>query len=146
MQHKTLEQLQQVAEIHPDRAKPAMTRSERLERWAKLLEAEPQRRLGTLSGTEYQFGAVRDAMRSGGSPISAAHDDPVLRAEGLAGDTYGDAKRFFELTDRQLHDIVCYCHHGTSMTAESAARRIRSVIASSANSGMFARLRDAIVG
>ena len=63
-------------------------------------------------------------MRSSGSPLWVAFEDPVLRAEGLTSDTYGEAKRFFELTDRQLHNIVCYCHHGVTMTAETTARHV----------------------
>ena len=43
-----------------------------------------------------------------------AFNDPVLRAAGLRDDSYGEAKRFFELTDRQLHWLVCYCHYGQS--------------------------------
>jgi hypothetical protein len=105
-----------------------MTRRERLERWAELLSREPTRRLSTLAGTEYQPTVTRDGMRSLGSPISVAFGDPVLRVEGLTDDTYGEAKRFFELSDWQLHDIVCYCHHNASMTAEAAARRVRATI------------------
>src|SRR5215207_333980 len=106
MQHKTQEQLQRVAAVYPNQARPAMTRSERLERWVELLDREPGQRLSTLSGTEYQRSDARDKMRSVDSPLSVAFEDSVLRAEGLAGDTYGDAQRFFELTDRQLHNIV----------------------------------------
>jgi hypothetical protein len=103
-----------------------MARSERLARWAELLERDPARRLNSLTGTEYQPEDIRDRMRGNSSPVSVAFDDPVLRSAGLAGDTYGEAKRFFELTDRQLHDIVCYCHHGVTMTAGTAARHIRA--------------------
>jgi hypothetical protein len=145
MQHKTQEQLQRIAAVYPNEARPAMTRSERLERWAKLLDREPGRPLSTLSGTEYQPDDARDKMRSVGSPFSIAFEDPVLRAEGLVGDSYGDAKRFFELTDRQLHNIVCYCHHGTSMTAEVAARRVRAVIGGAVTPGRFGMLREAII-
>src|SRR5215207_5715339 len=145
MQHKTQEQLQRVAAVYPNEARPAMTRSERLERWAELLDRDPGRRLSTLSGTEYQPDDARDTMRSVGSPFSVAFEDPVLRAEGLAGDGYGDAKRFFELTDRQLHNIVCYCHHGTSMTAEAAAGRVRAAVGGSGNPGVFGMLREAFV-
>jgi hypothetical protein len=141
MQHKTLEDLQRVAAVYPDQSSPAMTRSGRLQRWAELLEREPSRRLGALHGTEYQPGDIRDMMRSIGSPLSVAFEDPVLRAEGLTGDNYGEAKRFFELTDRQLHNIVCYCHHGMTMTAETAARQVRAAIGGSGNPGMFAWLR-----
>lgn len=145
MQHKTPEQLQRIASVYPDQTRPAMTRSGRLERWAELLERQPTRRLGTLPGTEYQPSDTRDTMRSIGSPLSVAFEDPVLRAEGLTSDTYGEAKRFFELADRQLHNIICYCHHGVAMTAETAAHHVRAAIDGSGNSGMFARLREAIV-
>ena len=123
MEHKTLEQLERVAVVHPDQPRPPMTRAERLERWAQLLEREPQRQLATLHGTEFRLWTARDQMRSEGSPISVASDDPVLRAEGLTGDTYGEARRFFELSDWQLHEVLCYCHAGTSMSAAAAARR-----------------------
>ena len=144
MQHKTLEDLQRVAAVYPDQTRPAMTRIQRLERWAELLECEPGRRLGALHGTEYQPSETRATMRSIGSPLSVAFEDPILRAEGLTGDNYGEAKRFFELTDRQLHNIVCYCHHGMTMTAETAARHVRAAVDGSGNPGMFARLREAI--
>ena len=146
MQHQTQAELQRVAVVHPDQDRPAaMTRGERLQRWAELLDREPSRRLGTLHETEYQPAELRNNMRSLGSPMSVALDDSVLRNEGLTSDTYGEAKRFFELTDRQLHDIVCYCHHSTSMTAETAARRVRAAIGGSGQTGMFARVMDAIV-
>jgi hypothetical protein len=84
-------------------------------------------------------------MHSVGSPFSVAFDDPVLRAEGLTGDSYGDAKRFFELTDRQLHNIVCYCHLGASTSAEAAAGRVRAAVGGSGNPGVFGMLREAII-
>ena len=48
MKHQTLEQLQIVAEIHQAYLRQPMSRSERLERWAELLERNPDRRLSTL--------------------------------------------------------------------------------------------------
>jgi hypothetical protein len=144
MKHQTLEQLKVVAEVHPDHVPPAMTRAERLERWAELLEKEPDRKLATLHGTEYQPEAKRQTMRSEGSPISIAFQDPVLRAQGLANDTYGEAKRFFEVSDWQLHEIVCYCHVGETMRAANAASRVRRAM-DSGNGGMFSRLRNAII-
>lgn len=94
---KTIEQLQIVAEIDKAYPRQAMSRSERLEHWAELLERNPDRRLRRC--TEYQPVRARGAMRGGGSPISVAFEDPVLRAAGLENDNYGEAKRFFELTD-----------------------------------------------
>ena len=144
MQHKTVEELQRIAAVHPSQTRPTLTRKERLERWAELLEREPNQRLRALHGTEYQDRATRDKMRHLGSPISIAYADPILRAEGLSVDTYGEAKRFFELTDWQLHDIVCFCHHGTTIRAETAARRVRAAIGRPPQSGFFARLRAAL--
>jgi hypothetical protein len=145
MQHKTLEQLKRVAEGQPDPDRPAMSRSEKLERWADLLDRDPGRRLSTLPGTEYEPAERRDPLRSPGSPIWVAFADPVLRAEGLTNDTYGEAKRFFELSDWQLHEIVCYCHFGATMTAGAAARHVRAAIGGPEQRGVFARLQDAFV-
>ncbi|MET2832149.1 hypothetical protein [Mesorhizobium shangrilense] len=145
MKHQTIEQLQIVAEIDQGYPRQAMSRSERLERWAELLERNPDRRLSTLPQTEYQPVRARVAMRGDGSPISVAFEDPVLRAAGLENDNYGEAKRFFELTDRQLHEIICYCHFGATVTAATAARHIRAVRAGK-QPGVFARLRAAFLG
>lgn len=127
MEYKTSDELQRIAERHGDIAPGAMSREQRLLRWAELLRAQPERRLATLHGTEYQPAAVRDEMREDDSPISVAFADPILRLQGLTGDTYGEAKRFFELKDREMHHILCHCHIGESMTAASAAARITSI-------------------
>ncbi|WP_265516073.1 hypothetical protein [Nitratireductor luteus] len=145
MHHQTLENLKTVAAVDRDKTRPAMTRSERLQRWAELLEQRPERRLATLHGTEYYAVRIRETMRSAGSPITVAFEDPVLRDEGLKDDSYGEAKRFFEISDWQLHEIVCYCHFGETVTAGSAARHVRSAIGSR-RPGMVARLRNVIIG
>ena len=55
MKHQTLDELQRVAAVHAEATAPReLTRAERLERWADLLEADPDRRLNTLPGTEYE--------------------------------------------------------------------------------------------
>ncbi len=125
MKHQTFDQLQKIAEISRPQDRPMMTRRERLERWATLLEREPERRFGTFHQIEYEADMLRAHARCLGSPISVAYADPLLRAEGLEGDSYGQAQRFFSLNDRQLHEIVCSCRHGTSMTALAAARQVR---------------------
>lgn len=125
MKHQAFDDLKKIADISAPHA-PMMTRRERLERWAKLLEREPDRRFGTFHQTEYLPSESRSTIRSLGSPISVAYADPLLRAEGLEGDSYGQAQRFFSLSDRQLHEIVCSCRHGTSMTAAAAARQVRA--------------------
>jgi hypothetical protein len=146
MKHKTREELQQVAAVHPSQARPALTRSERLERWADVLERDPDERLSTLHGTEYVDRTTRDEMRNVRSPFSVAFADPVLRAAGFSGDTYGEARRFFELTHGQLHDIVCYCHHGATIRAGTAALRIRAAASKPPRPSLFARLQAAMFG
>ena len=120
MKHQTLDELQRVAAVHAEETAPRiLTRAERLERWADLLEADPDRRLNTLPGTEYEPEEVRRTMRRLHSPLSIASEDPVLRAAGLKDDTYGEAMRFFELSDWQLHGIVC-CTNVYSACRKSA--------------------------
>lgn len=143
MKHHVLEKLQSVAEVDHDCPRPAMSRSERLERWAQLLERNPDRRLATLNQTEYQPVIARAAMRADGSPISVAFEDPVLRAAGMENDSYGEAKWFFELTDKQLHKVICYCHFGPTVNAATVAHHIRKL---PARRGIFARLLETFVG
>jgi len=144
MKHQRLDELQNVAEVK-HQPPQAMTRSERLQRWAELLEVNPGRRLSTLNQTEYQPPAARELMRNDGSPISVAFEDSMLRGAGLKGDSYGEARRFFELSDGELHDVVCYCHFGGSVNAATVASRIRGVVAGR-QPGIFARLREAFFG
>ncbi|MDR6634694.1 integrase [Phyllobacterium sp. 1468] len=146
MKHHALEQLQIVAEVDQDYPRQTLSKSQRLERWAALLERNPERRLSTLHQTEYQPASQRAAMRGEGSPISVAFDDPVLRAAGLENDSYGEAKRFFELTDRQLHNVICYCHFGATVNAATAAYYIRRLVPTGTRRGMLARLREMFVG
>jgi hypothetical protein len=141
MKHHALEKLQSVAEVDQDYPHQAMSRDERLERWAQGLEQKPERRLATLHQTEYQPARERTAMRSEGSPISVAFEDSVFRAAGLKDDTYGEAKRFFELSDRQLHKITCYCHFGATVSAAMAAHYIRKAVGRPER-GVFAWLRN----
>jgi hypothetical protein len=138
MKHHALEQLQILAEVDQDYPRQAMSRSERLERWVELLERNPDRRLATLHQTEYQPARERAAIRSEESPISVAFADPVFRAAGLNNDSYGEAKRFFELTDHQLHEVICYCHFGETLSAATAARHIRRALT---GDSMLIRLR-----
>ncbi|THK33878.1 hypothetical protein EHS39_33565 [Ensifer sp. MPMI2T] len=142
MKHQARERLQIVADVHADMQRSTMTRGERLARWAELLEQTPDRCLRTLSQTEYQPATQRDKMRSAGSAFTVAFEDAVLRAEGLTDDTYGEAKRFFELTDWQLHQIVCGCYSGTTVRAGTAAQWVRD--AAQSRPGLFSMLWDAL--
>ena len=144
MKHQTLEELQVLAKVDQDYSHPALSRSDRLERWAQLLERHPEKRLSTLRETEYQPDGVRALMREDGSALSVAFQDQVLRDAGLKDDSYGEAKRFFELTDGQLHEVICYCHLGETVSAATAARHIRAVI-SGKRPGVLSRMHEAFV-
>lgn len=127
MNLKTLEELTQVVEVRSPLERDRMSKQERLERWAEVLERAPQRYLRSLYETEYASRRQRCTLREDNSPLTVAFHDPVLRAEGLQSDSYGDAINFFELSDDDLHYIVCYCHHGPTMTPKAVARRVRAV-------------------
>ncbi len=64
-------------------------------------------------------------MREDNSALTVAYRDPVLRAAGLASDRLGDAMRFFRLNHDDVHQIVCSCHQGRTMSARVAAARVR---------------------
>jgi hypothetical protein len=147
MEYQTLDTLRQVAELYPDvPAEKGLSNTERLQRWADLLGRAPGQQLSTLEGTEFVSGARQAGMRSDNSPISVAFADPVLRREGLKDDTYGEAKRFFGISDSELHHIVCYCHFGRSMTAGTAASRVRSIVSMPGARGRMARMWQALIG
>jgi hypothetical protein len=125
MEYRTREKIG-AAEILPGwlNARP-MSKTERLKTWAAALEREGDRQLNTLFQPEYLPPARRAQFRADDSLLSVAFADPRLRAEGLAGDTMGDAVAFFGVSERELHDIVCFCHHGPAITARTAAAQIR---------------------
>ncbi|MNY70673.1 hypothetical protein D3C86_2088560 [compost metagenome] len=70
-------------------------------------------------------------------------EDTVFRGKALAGDSYGDAKRFFEFTDCQLHYIACSCHSGATVRADAADGRVRDV--AQPDPGLIAMLWDALL-
>jgi hypothetical protein len=127
MEHKTRDKIRDVADILPNWLSPRpLSKSERLERWADALEHEGRRHLKTLFEVEYALPAERAALRADDSLLTVAFNDPRLRAEGLAGDTVGDAVAFFGISEMELHDIICFCHHGATMAADAAAVQIRA--------------------
>lgn len=128
MKYRNLDQIRDVAEVHADPApiRP-MSHRERLLRWAEVLERLEGRQLRTLMGTEFVSREERAKMRFDNSPLTVAFDDPILRAEGLRGDRLGEATEFFDLSDNDGHNLVCYCRHGRSVSAETVAREVRVV-------------------
>jgi hypothetical protein len=126
MEYRTRERIR-AAEILPGwLSARQMSKAERLDCWAAALDREGDRQLNTLFQLEYLPSARRAQLRADESLLSVAFADPRLRAEGLAGDTMGDAVAFFGVSERALHDIVCFCHHGPAITARTAAAQIRN--------------------
>jgi hypothetical protein len=129
MEYKTLGELAGQAEVslEPVLARRPMTKRERLERWATLLEREPERQLSSVEEVEYGTIGEQKAKRADNSALAVAFADPVLRAHGLNSDRIGTAVDFFELSHWELHQVVCSCHYGRSMAASTAAMRVRAM-------------------
>jgi hypothetical protein len=144
VKHHTREELQNLGAVESTYPLALMSRDARLARWAELLDLVSDVRLSTLRETEYQPAIARRSLRADDSPISVAFKDPALRAAGLEGDTYGEAKRFFEMSDRQLHNATCYCRFGGTVTGAEAARHVRSVLGS--RKSWFAQLCARLFG
>lgn len=132
MKFQILSDIRSIADILPDWLwmRP-LSKRERLERWAEALERAAGHRLATLFEIEYAPPDRRAAVRADNSPLSVAFEDMRLRAEGLSGDTVGDAVLFFGINEMELHNVLCYCHFGETMAAETAAMRVRHLAARS---------------
>lgn len=126
MEYKTIEDLRELAEVRvAERA--LMSRREKLERWALLLERDPARRLRSLGEIELKAPSERPAMRSPDSPLTVAFEDPILREQGLASDRLGDGMAFFEITEDDAHQLMCSCMNGWSMASGKVARGVRRI-------------------
>ena len=72
MKYRSLEQIALEADVHPDLG---MSRRERLERWAELLERQPNRRLSTIEGTEFGSRRDRAAKHADISPLTVTFEE-----------------------------------------------------------------------
>ncbi|MEW9310668.1 hypothetical protein [Labrys neptuniae] len=126
MLHQSLDELRLKADILPLQSEPRLlTRAERRERWAQLLDRHdvpliPFQRIETYSKT------ARGSLRVDHGPVALAYDDPVLRADGLAGDTLGDACAYFELSPGLAHRLLCDCQYRGTMTGPKVAAKLRA--------------------
>jgi len=127
MEHKPVSELSNVADLVPETQKTSLTRRERLERWIEVLDREPERALKTLHEVEHKPRDARRAYRVDNSPFSVAFNDPILRADGLASDRFGDAVDYFDLSNEEAHRAFCSCFYGESMSAGAVAGRLRSI-------------------
>ena len=120
------DQIADLADVHDIPRKP-LTRAERLARWADVLMRDPDRMLRSLGEIEFVARAERPLLRSENSPLTVAFEDPILRTDGLQSDRYGEAIRYFELSERQAHRLLCSCMNGLSMRAGTTASRVRKL-------------------
>jgi hypothetical protein len=151
MEYKRFDELRDLADVHDtaslaETAKPTLTRRERLERWAELLEQDPNRRLRSLGEIETRSRAERLDMRAPDSPLTVAYDDPVLRAAGLKSDKLGDAIAFFELSEGQSHRLLCSCMNGWTMPSGKVARGVQKIAAPTQGLWLSALAATALAG
>lgn len=125
MKHQKRDELGGVAEIVSFEQK-TMTRRERLERWADVLDRNPGK-INALTRIEYLPLSERLNARADNSPLEIAFRDSVLREEGLESDRLGDVMTFFELSNRDAHRLFCDCHYYGSMTRAGLANRLRNI-------------------
>lgn len=126
MEQKSARELRAYADISAN-PPPPLDRKGRLERWADLLDTEPDRRINLVHELEFATRAAQKQMRADNSALALAYADPMLRAEGLASDRVGDGRAFFRLNDSQTHRLLCSCMHGEAMRAGEAARLVRAI-------------------
>ena len=145
MKQKSLQELRDVAEVRSV-LDYEMSKQERLMRWADLLEENSHQSLRSLYETEYASLRNRAAMREDHSPLTVAFEDPLLRAQGLQSDSYGDAIKFFGLSDGDLHYVVCYCLYGHTMTPKTVALRVRALARKASRRAIWQRMMAAVRG
>lgn len=125
MRHQPIEQI--LATATALERPPTLSRRERLLHWAEILKREGPRLLQPLKYVEFYAPAERARLRGEQTPLSIAYADATLRSAGLAGDTYGQARAFFGLSEAEAHFLLCDCHWRGRMTGEAAAKRVRAV-------------------
>lgn len=142
MEYRTIREIKGVATVTRLRATP-MSRRQRLERWAAALETNPAQAIRPLVRVEFLPRQERMLMRRDDSPLTVAFRDPVLREEGLTGDSLGEAMKFFDLSDHEAHYLVCDCHYhgGLAMTPANVAKRIHSLASRVTFHEMWNRVR-----
>jgi len=124
MKHQSPQELAAAATTFSVPPQPRLSRRERVERWAELLERHDGG-LNALRRVEYLSPEERKAYRGVNTPLTVAFDDPILREEGLKSDRLGDTMDFFELNDHEAHLLLCDCRYQGSMTGPLVARRLR---------------------
>jgi hypothetical protein len=103
-----------------------MTRADKLERWASLVERS-NAGLALYDRIECRTQADLDAVEVAihNTAFGIATRDPVLVEAGLTDHTIGGIQRFFELSAAELHEFSCNC--GGEISNAEQARRLRDI-------------------
>ena len=117
-------------------AKLAMSKAERIERWADLLDKQEGRVL-PLPGIEYMTPEARRNLSGQHYPMTVAFADPVFRSLGLKGETLGESLEFFGMTDEDAHNIMCE----SVSTGASIAGRLRHFAKTGNSSNLWTHAR-----
>ena len=136
MKHMSPDDIERSAEAIPS---GVMTRAERLERWANMLEQHVGPILA-LNGIEYLRCKERREHKGNHAPMTIAFADPILRDQGLSGDTLGEAMDFFGLSKQAVHELFCDCHHRGTMTGSGLAESLREIARPPETIGLWQRL------
>jgi hypothetical protein len=130
MEHRPLDEFGDRAHVVELEARvaepPRALRRARLARFAKLLE-QHDGPVTLFSRIEYLPEHELAPLRVDNSPLEIAYRDPVLRAQGLAGDRLGDGIAFFELSPGEAHCLLCDCHYTGLVTGDMLAARSRLI-------------------
>jgi hypothetical protein len=131
MQHLSQDQILAMARPIP------MSRDDKLERWASLIErsSEP---VFIFHDLEYKSQDQLDRLADPQSAFALAAGDQVLKEAGLTGDKVGEGMRFFELSMHDVHAFSCNC--GGHISNSSMAKRIRRLKSSPPSPSMVKRV------
>lgn len=113
-------------------AAPAMTRREKLMRWAAIVREQPLA-LKIFHRLEYWPPHLLEEQPTDYSAFALAAADPVLREAGLRKPSVAAAMKFFEMDRDELHPFSCDC--GGAITNTVMADRIKRI----ANPGLLGR-------
>ena len=120
MQHFSQDQIMAMAQPIP------MSRDDKLERWASLIERSSDP-IFLFHNLEYLSQHDLDRITDPRSAFAIAAADPVLKEAGLSSDKVGDGMRFFELSKDDVHAFSCNCAgHISNARMASRIRRLKS--------------------
>ena len=108
-------------------ALPVMSKRDKLLRFAAIIRTYKYN-VGMLNGVEFMSAADQERLVYPAFAIASA--DPILKDAGLTSGMIAEGKRFFGLTQDELHCFSCDC--GGTLSNDQMARRVEAIAARSA--------------